>query len=106
MVAFVSQAPLVAAGEEDFGRSKDGQESDLYVANMAPGLTRDRALTQVTELAGGEGAGLADTAPIFDFDISPDGLQVAFCDRAHPLPAGLPRVRQHPRRRTGNERTV
>ena len=90
MVAFVSQAPLVAAGEEDFGRSKDGQESDLYVANMAPGLTRDRALTQVTELAGGEGAGLADTAPIFDFDISPDGLQVAFATVRTRFPLGFP----------------
>ena len=77
MVAFVSQAPLVTA-DENFGRGKAGQESDLYVANMTPGLTRDQALTQVTELAGGEGAGLADTAPIFDFDISPDGQQVAF----------------------------
>ena len=77
MVAFVSQAPLVTA-DENFGRGKAGQESDLYVANMAPGLTRNQALTQITELAGGEGAGLADTAPIFDFDISPDGGQVAF----------------------------
>ena len=44
LVAFVSQAPLVASGE-NFGRSKTGQESDLYVANMQPGLTRDQALT-------------------------------------------------------------
>ncbi len=42
-------------------------------SNMRPGLTRDQALTPLTELAGGEGAGVADTAPIFDFDISPDG---------------------------------
>jgi hypothetical protein len=89
LVAFVSQAPLVTAGE-NFGRGKSGQESDLYVASMAPGLTRDQALTQVTELAGGEGAGLADTAPIFDFDISPDGLQVAFATVRTRFPLGSP----------------
>ena len=75
---------------ENFGRSKTGQESDLYVANMAPGLTRDQALTQLTELAGGEGAGLADTAPIFDFDISPDGDQVAFATVRTHFPLGFP----------------
>ena len=104
-VAFVSQAPLVAAGE-DFGAPRTARQSDLYVANMHPGLTRDQALTPVTELAGGEGARPADTAPISDFDISPDGDQVAFTTRRTELPAGLPRVRQHPRRRTGDERTV
>jgi hypothetical protein len=88
-VAFVSQEPLVTSGE-NFGRSKTGQESDLYVANMAPGLTRDQALTQVTELAGGEGSGLADTAPIFDFDISPDGEQVAFSTVRTRFPLGFP----------------
>ncbi len=89
MVAFVSQAPLVTAGE-NFGRGKSGQESDLYVASMTPGLTRDQALTQVTELAGGEGAGLADTAPIFDFGISPDGLQIAFATVRTRFPLGSP----------------
>ena len=44
-VAFVSQAPLLTS-KENFGRSKTGQESDLYVANMHPGLTRDQALTR------------------------------------------------------------
>ena len=89
IVAFVSQAPLVTSGE-NFGRSKTGQESDLYVANMQPGLTRDQALTPLTELGGGEGAGLADTAPIFDFDISPDGSQVAFVTVRTRFPLGFP----------------
>ncbi len=57
---------------------------------MHPGLTRDQALTQLTELAGGEDAGLADTAPIFDFDISPDGLQVAFATVRTRFPLGFP----------------
>jgi hypothetical protein len=88
-VAFVSQAPLVASGE-NFGRSKTGQESDLYVVNMHPGLTRDQALTRLTELAGGEGAGLADTAPVFDFDLSPGGDQVAFATVRTRFPLGFP----------------
>ena len=90
MVAFVSQAPLGRGRRRTSAAARDGQESDLYVANMAPGLTRDQALTQVTELAGGEGAGLADTAPIFDFDISPDGLQVAFATVRTRFPLGFP----------------
>jgi len=88
-MAFVSQAPLATSGE-NFGRPKTGQESDLYVVNMHLGLTRDQALTPLTELAGGEGAGLADTAPIFDFDISPDGSQVAFATVRTRFPLGFP----------------
>ena len=88
-VAFVSQAPLVSAGE-NFGRGKSGQESDLYVSIMSPALTRREALIPITELAGGEGAGLADTAPIFDFDISADGLQVAFATVRTRFPLGWP----------------
>lgn len=88
-VAFVSQAPLATLGE-NFGRPKTGQESDIYVVNMHPGLTRDQALTPLTELAGGEAAGLADTAPIFDFDISPDGSQIAFVTVRTRFPLGSP----------------
>jgi len=85
-VAFLSKAPLVTAGENS-GRGTGGQESDLYVANMHPGLARDQALTQLTELAG---AGTSESAPIFDFDISPDGSQVAFATRRTQFPLGSP----------------
>ncbi len=88
-VAFVSQAPLVTLGE-NFNRGDTGQPSDLYVVNMSPGLTRDQALTPLTALAGGEGAGPAGVAPIFDFDISPDGSQVAFVTRRTEFPLGSP----------------
>ena len=73
-VAFLSQAEL-ASGGSGFGRGAEGQESDLYVADMQPGLTRDQALTPLTEI-GAEG--LAYSAPIGDFAISPEGTQVAF----------------------------
>jgi hypothetical protein len=89
-VAFVAQAPLVSLGT-NFGRSaSDGQPGDLYVADMHPGRTRDQALTQLTELAGGAAAGLADTASIVDFGISPLGDQVAFTTRRTQFPLGLP----------------
>jgi hypothetical protein len=85
-VAFVSQEPPVALGQ-DFGHAQDGQQSDLYVANMHAGLTRDQALIPLTEIAGG---GTAGTAPIYDFDISPDGDQVAFTTRRTQFPLGSP----------------
>jgi hypothetical protein len=88
-VAFVSRAPLVALGA-NFGRGRSGQPTDLYIADMHPGLTRNQALTPITELAGGEAAGLADTASIADFDISPDGAQVAFTSRRTQFPLGFP----------------
>jgi len=88
-VAFLSAAQLVTAGE-NFGRGAQGQPTDLYVADMHPGLTRDQALTQLTELAGGEAAGLGDTAPIIDFGISADGEQVAFATKRTQFPLGSP----------------
>ncbi len=89
IVAFLSKAPLVSAGE-NFGIGDAGQPSDLYVSAMVPSLTRDQALTRLTELAGGEGAPLADTAQIFDFAISPDGEQIAFTTERTQFPLGFP----------------
>ena len=89
VVAFTSNAPLVTFGE-DFGRGRAGQPSDLYIANMRTGLTRLQALTPLTELAGGENAGPAATAPIFDFEISPGGDQVAFATRRTRFPLTSP----------------
>jgi hypothetical protein len=91
-VAFVSQAPLVSLGE-NFGRGRSGQPSDLYLAEMYPDPshpTRGQALTQLTELAGGSGAGIAGTASITDFDISPNGEQVAFTTKRTQFPLGSP----------------
>lgn len=89
-VAFMSRAPLVALGT-NFGNTLGSQASDLFVADMHPGRSRDQALTQLTELAGAESAGIpADTAAIFDFDISPNGAQVAFSTRRTQFPLGSP----------------
>jgi Tol biopolymer transport system component len=76
-VAFLSEIPPVSLSEFF---TNTGQASDLYVASMRPGLTRDAALTPITELASREG-GISTTGSIFDFNISPDGSQVAFTSR-------------------------
>ncbi len=78
-VAFISGALPVAAGENYNAARRVGEEADLYVADMSPGLSRSAALTTVTALAGAEG--VADTEPIYEFGISADGEQVAFTTR-------------------------
>jgi Tol biopolymer transport system component len=88
-VAFTAQAPLVSLGN-DFGTDPFGRPSDLYVANMHEGLTRDQALTPLTELASGKKEDIATDGPIVDFDISPDGSQVAFTTQRTQFPLGSP----------------
>jgi Tol biopolymer transport system component len=88
-VAFTAQAPPVSLGN-DFGLSPFGRPSDLYVANMHEGLTRDQALTPLTELASGAEQDVATDGPIVDFDISPDGSQVAFTTQRTQFPLGSP----------------
>lgn len=86
-VAFISGAVPTALGG-GFGNTEAGEPADLYVADMHPGLTRDQALTPLTELAAAETIAGAD--PITDFDISPDGTQVAFAARRTEFPLGSP----------------
>jgi WD40-like Beta Propeller Repeat len=72
MVAFIASAREIASGEE----LKVAQSSDdLYVVNMADGLTRVHALRRLTEIASESAAG---SARIDDLAVSPDGTQVAF----------------------------
>ncbi len=104
-VLFTSEAPMVSLGE-NFGRTRAGQPSDLYLANMRPGLTREEALRPITELTGGEGASLAGTAPIFDFEIVLRRKPTRLLDQAHAVHPRLAGARQPARGRTGPERTV
>ncbi len=71
-VAFIATAHDIASGEELI--AAEGA-TDLYVADMAPGLTRVQALRRLTAVSG---AGAARAGSISDFTISPDGTQVAF----------------------------
>ncbi len=95
-VAFVADARLVTQGS-DFGELKNGHPLDVYVSNMSPALTRAQALTPVTEAGP-----LKEAAAVTDFEISPDGTQVAFSTARTQFflgvptlispPAGVPRI--------------
>ncbi|HEX8714085.1 MAG TPA: hypothetical protein VF706_00835, partial [Solirubrobacteraceae bacterium] len=84
-VAFVSSAQPVAFGL-GFG-GEFGEPPDLYLASMRPGLTRDQALTPLTQVGGGN---VAADAPITDFEISADGAEVAFTTRRTLFALGSP----------------
>jgi hypothetical protein len=85
-VAFLASERDIASGLE-FKSSET--PSDLYIANMAEDLTRVQALTRLTEVAGGGGAGITRTASIADFGIAPEGNEVAFSTKrtVFPLPS-------------------
>jgi hypothetical protein len=91
MVAFLSTAPLISQGA-DFGQENPDRHKgdDLYVADMREGLTRQQALTQLTELASGNEGDLADNAPIVDLGISANASQVAFATKRIVFPLGSP----------------
>jgi len=87
-VAFISTALPVALGENFNASRREGEQADVYLADMHPGLTRDQALTPLSELAGA--SGIADAAPVLDFDISRSGEQVAFTTRRTAFPLASP----------------
>jgi hypothetical protein len=91
-VAFLSEERLLAEGL-DFGRGGDGQPSDLFVADMHPGLTRVQALTPLTEIGPEK---LTYAAPIADFEISADGQQIAFSTARTQFPLGFPQFEDAP----------
>lgn len=88
-VAFLAQAPLATLGN-DFGVDRTTRNSDLYVVNMHEGLTRDQAITQLTELASGDEQELATTASIIDFNVDAEGNQVAFTTKRTVFPLSSP----------------
>jgi hypothetical protein len=86
-VAFLANAPPTAG---TFGTDVLSLNSDLYVVDMAEGLTRTEALRPLTELAGGNSQEPATNAPIVDLAISPDASQVAFTTQRTVFPLGSP----------------
>ncbi|HEX3692402.1 MAG TPA: hypothetical protein VHU13_03575 [Solirubrobacteraceae bacterium] len=86
-VAFLATAPLVSFGD-DFGNTEN--TSNLYIADMHPGLTRDGALRALTEPASGLGSDLATNAPVIDLGISADAEKVAFTTMRTVFPLGAP----------------
>jgi hypothetical protein len=88
-VAFLANAPLIADGG-DFGQGVNERRSDLYVANMRAGLSRQAALLPLTEVASGDLNDPATTADVVDLGISPGGSQVAFTTQRTVFPLGSP----------------
>jgi hypothetical protein len=88
-VAFISTAPLVALGS-NFGAGVEGLTSDLYVADMHAGLTRQQALRPLTAFASGEQTRVSTNARILDFGIAADGRQIAFSTKRTVFSLGSP----------------
>jgi hypothetical protein len=86
-VALLANAQLVALGE-DFGTSEPN--SDIYLVDMHPGLSRTQALRPLTELAGADQAQLAENGPVEDLGISPDASHVGFTTKRTEFPLGSP----------------
>jgi hypothetical protein len=85
-VAFLSEAlPKTASASLNGVEHTQGEQADVYRVDMHPGLTRDQAITPITELAG---TSLADDEPINEFAISADGAQIAFTTRRTVFPLG------------------
>lgn len=86
-VAFLANVQLASAAG-GFGNSSSN--NDLYVVDMHEGPTRKQALRQLTEMAGGDLANLAEDGPVEDFGIAPDGGYVAFTTKRIEFPLGTP----------------
>jgi len=87
-VAFLANAREIAGGEQ-FGLTANASD-DLYVADMHAGLTRQQALRRLTEIASSNASDVGRVAPIVDFEVSPDGSQVAFSTMRTTFPLGSP----------------
>ncbi|MGC2375291.1 MAG: hypothetical protein WA484_15590, partial [Solirubrobacteraceae bacterium] len=86
-VAFLATAPLVSFGD-NFGNTEN--QSNLYVADMHEGLTRDQALRPLTEPASGVKSDPATNAAVVDVGIAADGHEVAFTTMRTVFPLGSP----------------
>lgn len=89
-VAFITGARELASGEQQFEESES--TDDLYVVNMASGLTRVQALRRLTEIGGGGSTQekIEKSARISDYSVSADGSQVAFTTQRTQFPLGSP----------------
>lgn len=77
-VAFLSRAEPIGLGEFFNQERERGEQADIYVADMQPGLTRDGALTTLTRIGGASGA---ESDGISEFALAEDGRDVAFTTR-------------------------
>jgi hypothetical protein len=90
VVAFVTDAHELAGGEVEFPDAES--DDDLYIVNMASGLTRVQSLRRLTAIAGGSQSQeqIEKSAAILDFTVAPNGGQVAFVTQRTVFPLGSP----------------
>jgi Tol biopolymer transport system component len=77
-VAILSNRPRTGEMSRTLEEEETTPTANAFVVNMAPGLSRAQALTQVTAWAGYHFADGASTGAIENLAISPDGNRVAF----------------------------
>jgi len=89
MVAVLSTAPALG---ESCGRacSSLNPTTNAYVVNMAPGLSRDQAVTRITDWASESFGNLSLAGTIRDIAISPEGDRVAFVTQRTEFPYSPP----------------
>lgn len=85
-VAFITGARELSSGEQGL----ENPEDDLYVVDMAGGLTRVQALRRLTQVGGGGSTQeqIERSAKIVDYSVSADGSQVAFTTQRTQFPLG------------------
>ncbi len=90
LVAFLTGARELASGEVQFAGAED--TDDLYVVDMAAGLTRVQALRRLTAIGGGGSSQelLEKSAKVLDYTVSADGTQVAFTTLRTQFPLSSP----------------
>lgn len=86
-VAFITGARELASGEIQFAAAE--HNDDLYLVDMASGLTRVQALHRLTEMGGGSGEEeLERSAKVVDYSVAANGQQVAFTTQRTQFPLG------------------
>lgn len=89
-VAILSNKPRT--GEVSRGLEEEGTPAtaNAFVVDMASGLSRTQALTQITQWASDDFKDLASTGPIENVAISPDGTRLAFTTERTDFPLAPP----------------
>lgn len=78
MVAILSTQPRTGEVSRGLEEELTTSTANAFVVNMAAGLSRAQALTQITRWVGDNFKNAAGTGPVESIAISPDGTRVAF----------------------------
>jgi hypothetical protein len=91
-VAILSNKPRTGEASQGGGLEEEGTPStaNAYVVNMASGLSRTQALTQLTEWASYDFKDDAPTSPVENIAISANGAEVAFTTARTEFPLAPP----------------